>query len=74
MLGDTSKLEKEKLQLENEAEVLIELLKKHVEKNNELITELDEKLWNVTIDKVIVDLKSSIKFYFIDGTNVLREL
>ena len=129
MLGDTSKLEKEKLQLENEAEVLIELLKKHVEKNahatlnqeeyeskynelgnkyeqikgrvediekkifsqkikfqnikefierlekyDELITEFDEKLWNVTIDKVIVDLKSSIKFYFIDGTNVLREL
>ena len=129
MLGDTSKLEKEKLQLENEAEVLVELLKKHVERNayvalnqeeyeskyNELvnkyeevknsieevekkifdqkikfenikefigrleeqkgiITEFDEKLWNVTIDKVIVDLKSSIKFYFIDGTNVLREL
>lgn len=33
VLGDTSKLEKEKLQLENEAEVLIELLKKHVERN-----------------------------------------
>lgn len=32
-LGDTSKLEKEKLQLENEVEVLIELLKKHVERN-----------------------------------------
>lgn len=32
-LGDTSKLEKEKLQLENEAEVLVELLKKHVERN-----------------------------------------
>lgn len=33
MLGDTSKLEKEKLNLENEAEVLITLLKKHVERN-----------------------------------------
>ena len=33
VLGDTSKLEKEKLQLENEAEVLIELVKKYVEKN-----------------------------------------
>lgn len=33
VLGDTSKLEKEKLQLENEVEVLIELLKKHVERN-----------------------------------------
>lgn len=34
VLGDTSKLEKEKLQLENEAEVLVELLKKHVERNS----------------------------------------
>ncbi len=33
MLGDNSKLEKEKQQLENEAEVLIEILKKYVEKN-----------------------------------------
>ena len=33
VLGDTSKLEKEKLKLENEVEVLIELLKKHVERN-----------------------------------------
>lgn len=33
VLGDTSKLEKEKLQLENEAEILVELLKKHVERN-----------------------------------------
>ena len=33
VLGDTSKLEKEKLQLENEAETLVELLKKHVERN-----------------------------------------
>ncbi|WP_236901208.1 zinc ribbon domain-containing protein [Clostridium butyricum] len=33
VLGDTSKLEKEKLQLENEAEVLVELLRKHVERN-----------------------------------------
>ena len=33
-LGDTSKLEKEKLQLENEGEVLIELLKKHIERNS----------------------------------------
>ncbi|WP_252254333.1 hypothetical protein [Clostridium sp. ZBS12] len=33
VLGDTSKLEKEKLKLENEVEVLVELLKKHVETN-----------------------------------------
>ncbi len=33
VLGDTSKLEKEKLKLENEAEVLVELLKKHLERN-----------------------------------------
>lgn len=33
VLCDNSKLEEEKQQLENEAEVLIELLKKHIEKN-----------------------------------------
>ncbi|WP_338151398.1 recombinase zinc beta ribbon domain-containing protein [Clostridium butyricum] len=119
VLGDTSKLQKEKLQLENEAEVLVELLKKHIERNahaelnqeeyedkynelgnkyqevknkveelekkifsqkikfenikefigrleecDSLITEFDEKLWNATIDKVTVDLKEGVKFYF----------
>ncbi|WP_265859830.1 recombinase family protein [Clostridium botulinum] len=119
VLGDTSKLEKEKLQSENEAEVLVELLKKHIERNahaalnqekyedkynelankyqevknkveelekkifsqkikfenikefigrleecDSLITEFDEKLWNATIDKVTVDLKEGVKFYF----------
>lgn len=33
VLCDTSKLEKEKLKLENEVEILVELLKKHVERN-----------------------------------------
>lgn len=42
MLGDTSKLEKEKLQLENESEVLIELLKKHVEINSHAVLEQEE--------------------------------
>lgn len=119
VLGDTSKLEKEKLQLENEAEVLIELLKKHIEINahaalnqeeyeskyyelsnkyekvenraeeiekkifnqkikfnnikefigrlevcNTFITEFDEDIWNATIDKVMLDLREDLKFYF----------
>lgn len=29
-----------------------------------LITEFDEDIWNATIDKVTVDLKEDVKFYF----------
>lgn len=41
-LGDTSKLEKEKSQLENKGEVLIELLKKHVEINSHSVLNHEE--------------------------------
>lgn len=53
VLGDTSKLEKEKLQLENEAEVLIELLKKHVERNahSALNQEEYENKYNELVNK-----------------------
>lgn len=42
VLGNTSKLEKEKSQLENESEVLIELLKKHVETNSHSVLKQEE--------------------------------
>ena len=41
-LGDTSKLEKEKLQLENEAEVLVELIKRCIEQNAHSALKQDE--------------------------------
>lgn len=103
------------MKLQNETEVLLEILRKHVEKNahaalnqkkhegkynelankyeeikrkifsqkikfnninefierseecDSLITEFDEVVWDTTIDKAVVDLKESIKFYFKDG-------
>lgn len=42
VLSDTSKLEKEKLRLENEAEVLIELLRKYIDKNAHLVINQEE--------------------------------
>lgn len=41
-LGDTSKLEREKFQLENEAEILVELIKKYMEKNSKAVINQDE--------------------------------
>jgi len=57
----------EKLLERNVKRESIELFIQMLKKNDDLVTDFDEELWNATIEKVVVHLKHEITFVFKDG-------